>query len=221
MFERFSDRARKIFAIAHQEARRYNHEYIGTEHIAIGMIREGGGIALMALRNLGVEPAKIETEIRNQLKFGPDMITMGKLPQTPRLKKVVEYAVEAAKEMGHQYVGTEHILIGLLGERDGTGGAALLAAGLTVEKVKVEVARLLSEGVKATSPWGDWLRSIPADRITGVILHVDAHEANGVTIPAGEMVVRPPKQLGLSYTSIQAVISGRTHKTVATANTCA
>ena len=119
MFERFTDRARKVMALANQEAQRFNHEYIGTEHILLGLVKEGSGVGANVLKNLDVDLRKVRLEVEKLVKSGPDMVTMGKLPQTPRAKKVIEYAIEEARNLNHNYVGTEHLLLGLLREHDG------------------------------------------------------------------------------------------------------
>ena len=112
MFERFTDRARKVMALANQEAQRFNHEYIGTEHILLGLVKEGSGVGANVLKNLDVDLQKVRLEVEKLVKSGPDMVTMGKLPQTPRAKKVIEYAIEEARNLNHNYVGTEHLLLG-------------------------------------------------------------------------------------------------------------
>ncbi len=110
MYERFTDRARKVMQLANQEAQRFNHEYVGTEHVLLGLIKEGSGVAANVLRNLDVDLRKIRNEVEKIVQAGPEMVTMGKLPQTPRAKKVIEYAIEEARNLNHNYVGTEHLL---------------------------------------------------------------------------------------------------------------
>ena len=126
MYERFTDRARKVMQLANQEAQRFNHEYIGTEHILLGLIKEGSGVAANVLKNLEVDLRKIRLEVEKLVQSGPDMVTMGKLPQTPRAKKVIEYSMEEARNLGHNYVGTEHILLGLLREQEGVAAYELV-----------------------------------------------------------------------------------------------
>ena len=126
MFERFTDRARKVMGLANQEAQRFNHEYIGTEHVLLGLVKEGTGVGANVLKNLDVDLHKVRMEVERLVKSGPEMVSMGKLPHTPRAKKVVEYAIEEARNLNHNYVGTEHLLLGLLREREG------LAAGCSV-----------------------------------------------------------------------------------------
>ena len=135
-------------ALANQEAQRFNHEYIGTEHVLLGLIKEGSGVGANVLRNLGVDLPKVRMEIEKLVKAGPDMVTMGKLPQTPRAKKVVEYAIEEARNLNHNYVGTEHLLLGLLREHDGVAAQVLLNLGLKLEEVRGEVLSLLGAGLE-------------------------------------------------------------------------
>ncbi|MDH3584446.1 MAG: NDP-hexose 4-ketoreductase, partial [Phycisphaerae bacterium] len=146
MFERFTDRARKVMALANQEAQRFNHEYIGTEHILLGLVKEGSGVGANVLKNLDVDLRKVRLEVEKLVKSGPDMVTMGKLPQTPRAKKVVEYAIEEARNLNHNYIGTEHLLLGLLREHDGVAAQVLMNLGLKLEEVREEVLNLLGAG---------------------------------------------------------------------------
>jgi len=149
MFERFTDRARKVMALANQEAQRFNHEYIGTEHILLGLVKEGSGVGATVLKNLDIDLRKVRLEVEKLVKSGPDMVTMGKLPQTPRAKKVIEYAIEEARNLGHNYVGTEHLLLGLLREKDGVAAQVLMNLGLRLEEVREEVLNLLGAGVES------------------------------------------------------------------------
>src|SRR5688572_17818767 len=149
MFERFTDRARKVMALANQEAQRFNHEYIGTEHILLGLVKEGSGVGANVLKNLDVDLRKVRLEVEKLVKSGPDMVTMGKLPQTPRAKKVIEYAIEEARNLNHNYVGTEHLLLGLLREHDGVAAQVLMNLGLKLEEVREEVLNLLGAGVES------------------------------------------------------------------------
>ena len=143
MFERFTDRARKVMALANQEAQRFNHEYVGTEHVLLGLVKEGQGVAANVLHNLQVDLKKIRLEVEKIVKSGPAMVTMGKLPQTPRAKKVIEFAIEEARNLGHNYVGTEHLLLGLLREHDGVAAQVLMNLGLKLDDVRAEVLNIL------------------------------------------------------------------------------
>lgn len=148
MYERFTDRARKVMQLANQEAQRFNHEYIGTEHILLGLVKEGSGVAANVLKNLDVDLRKIRLEVEKLVQSGPEMVTMGKLPQTPRAKKVIEYSMEEARNLNHNYVGTEHILLGLLSEQEGVAAQVLMNLGLKLEEVREEVLNLLGHGVE-------------------------------------------------------------------------
>ena len=147
MFERFTDRARKVMALANQEAQRFNHEYIGTEHILLGLVKEGSGVGATVLKNLDVDIKKLRLAIEKRVKSGPDMVTMGKLPQTPRAKKVIEYAIEEARALNHNYVGTEHILLGLLRETEGIAAQVLMDMDMKLEDVRQEVLNLLGASI--------------------------------------------------------------------------
>jgi ATP-dependent Clp protease ATP-binding subunit ClpC len=148
MYERFTDRARKVMQLANQEAQRFNHEYIGTEHLLLGLIKEGSGVAANVLKNLDVDLRKIRLEVEKLVQSGPDMVTMGKLPHTPRAKKVIEYAMEEARNLNHNYVGTEHVLLGLLREQEGVAAQVLMNLGLKLEDVREEVLNLLGHGME-------------------------------------------------------------------------
>jgi ATP-dependent Clp protease ATP-binding subunit ClpC len=134
-------------ALANQEAQRFNHEYIGTEHILLGLVKEGSGVGANVLKHLEIDLRKVRLEVEKLVKSGPDMVTMGKLPQTPRAKKVIEYAIEEARSLNHNYVGTEHLLLGLLREQDGVAAQVLMNLGLKLDDVREEVLNLLGAGV--------------------------------------------------------------------------
>jgi ATP-dependent Clp protease ATP-binding subunit ClpC len=150
MYERFTDRARKVMQLANQEAQRFNHEYIGTEHILLGLVKEGSGVAANVLKNLDVDLRKIRLEVEKLVQSGPEMVTIGKLPQTPRAKKVIEYSMEEARNLNHNYVGTEHILLGLLREQEGVAAQVLMNLGMKLEDVREEVLNLLGHGMESS-----------------------------------------------------------------------
>jgi deoxycytidylate deaminase len=158
MFERWTDRARKVMALANQEAQRFNHEYIGTEHALLGIVKEGGGVAAFALKNLGIDLRKVRLEVEKLVKSGPEMVTMGKLPQTPLLKKALEYAVEDARSLGHNYLGTEHLLLGLLRLQDNIASMILMNLGVTVEKLREEILNMLKTANEEFPPQSEWSR---------------------------------------------------------------
>ena len=139
MYERFSDRARKVMQLANQEAQRFNHEYIGTEHILLGLVKEGGGVAAEVLKDFGVQLHTITTEVDKFVQKGASNISLGRLPQTPRTKKVIGYAMEEARNLNHDYVGTEHVLLGLLHEDEGFAAQVLMNLGLRLEKVRAQI----------------------------------------------------------------------------------
>jgi ATP-dependent Clp protease ATP-binding subunit ClpC len=141
--------------LANQEAQRFNHEYIGTEHILLGLVKEGSGVAANVLKNLDVDLRKIRLEVEKLVQSGPEMVTMGKLPQTPRAKKVIEYSMEEARNLNHNYVGTEHILLGLLREQEGVAAQVLMNLGLKLDDVREEVLNLLGHGMETSEVGGE------------------------------------------------------------------
>jgi len=147
MFDRFTDRARKVMGLARQEAQRFNHDYIGTEHILLGLIQEGSGVAADVLKNLDVDPKRIRQEIEKLVSHGTTMVTMGQLPFTPRAKKVLELALEEASNLGHNYIGTEHLLLGLIREQEGIAAQVLQNLNVRLEDVREEVLELLGAEV--------------------------------------------------------------------------
>ncbi|MDA8593063.1 ATP-dependent Clp protease ATP-binding subunit [Planctomycetota bacterium] len=143
MFDRFTDRAKKVMNLARQEAQRFNHEYLGTEHILLGLVQEGSGVAANVLKNMGIDLNKIRMEVEKIVKTGPSMVTMGQLPFTPRAKKVLELSMEEAGNLGHNYIGTEHLLLGLIKENEGIAAQVLLNLGVKLEDVREEVLDFL------------------------------------------------------------------------------
>jgi ATP-dependent Clp protease ATP-binding subunit ClpC len=166
MYERFTDTARKSMRLANKVAQRYHHEYVGTEHILLGIVEEGSGVAVTILKDLNVNPKKLCLRVEEIVQNGPDPMTMGKLPQTPRAKKVIEYAMEEARNLKHNYVGTEHMLLGLLREKEGVAGQVLMDFGVRPDDVRREIVKLSlrepgapdqpeeSETPATTSPYG-------------------------------------------------------------------
>ena len=147
MFDRFTDRARKVMGLARQEAQRFNHDYIGTEHILLGLIQEGSGVAADVLKNLDVDLKKIRQEVEKLVSHGTTMVTMGQLPFTPRAKKVLELSMEEASNLGHNYIGTEHLLLGLIREQEGIAAQVLQNIKVRLEDVREEVLELLGAEV--------------------------------------------------------------------------
>ena len=143
MFNRFTERARKVILLAKEEAKRFNHDYIGTEHILLGLIREGEGVAAAVLQNLGLSSDQIRLEVEKLVQLGPSTIVSGDIPFTPKAKKVIELAMDEARNLGHNYIGTEHLLLGLIREGEGIAAQVLVNLGLDLGKVRQEVMELL------------------------------------------------------------------------------
>jgi len=147
MFNRFTERARKVIILAKEEARRFNHDYIGTEHILLGLIREGEGVASTVLQKLGLSLENIRLEVEKLVQPGPTTQIIGDIPFTPRAKKALELAAEEARSLGHNYIGTEHLLLGLIREGEGIASQVLLNLGLDLNSVRNEVMELLGSAL--------------------------------------------------------------------------
>ena len=154
MFNRFTERARKVIILAKEEARRFNHDYIGTEHILLGLIREGEGVAAAVLQKIGVSLENIRLEIEKLVQPGPTTQIIGDIPFTPRAKKALELAAEEARSLGHNYIGTEHILLGLIREGEGIASQVLLNLGMDLNRVRNEVMELLGSALPGISQGG-------------------------------------------------------------------
>ncbi|MBI2447889.1 MAG: ATP-dependent Clp protease ATP-binding subunit, partial [Candidatus Omnitrophica bacterium] len=150
MLERFTERARKVILLAKEEAKRFNHDYIGTEHILLGLIREGEGVAAAVLQSLGLSLDRIRLEVEKLVQPGPSTMVSGDIPFTPTAKKVLDLATEEARALGHNYIGTEHLLLGLIREGEGVASQVLLNLGLDLQKVRSEILELLG----STTPTG-------------------------------------------------------------------
>lgn len=149
MFDKFTDRARKVMALANKEAQQFNHEYIGSEHILLGLVEEGSGVGANVLKNLHVDFRALRREVEKLSKRGPDVVAPGRLFHAPEAKKVVEHAIEEARQLNHNYLGTEHLLLGLLSEPAGVAARVLVNLGLSLAQVRKEVLSLLGAGVEA------------------------------------------------------------------------
>ena len=146
-FEKFSERARRVLSLAQEEAQRFNHNYIGTEHILLGLVRETDGVAAKVLTNLGVELTKVRSAVEFIIGRG-ERATPGEIGLTPRAKKVIELAVDEARRLSHNYIGTEHLLIGLMREGEGVPAGVLESLGVNLDKVRGETNRILSQNVE-------------------------------------------------------------------------
>lgn len=159
MFNKFTERARKVILLAKEEAKRFNHDYIGTEHILLGLIREGEGVAAAVLQKLGLSPEKIRLEVEKLVQSGPSTMVSGDIPFTPKAKKVIELAMEEARSLGHNYIGTEHLLLGLIREGEGVASQVLMNLGLDLNRVRNEVITLLGSSSPAPTGAGSGART--------------------------------------------------------------
>jgi ATP-dependent Clp protease ATP-binding subunit ClpC len=141
MYEHFTERALKVMQLANQESRRFNHQYIGTEHILLGLVKEGSGVGSRVLRKLNLNPRKIRVKVERVFQTGPEMVTMRKQPLTPRAKKVIEYAMDEARNLGQNYIGTEHLLLGLMREQEGVAAHVLMQLGMKLKDVRDAVRK--------------------------------------------------------------------------------
>lgn len=146
-FNRFTERARKVILLAKEEARKLNHDYIGTEHILLGLISEGEGVAAAVLTTLGLDFEEIRSEVENLVQPSPGKNMGAEIPFTPRAKKAIELSMDEARNLGHNYIGTEHLLLGLIREGDGVASQVLLNLGLDLKNVREEILNLLGSGV--------------------------------------------------------------------------
>ena len=157
-FEKFSERARRVLSLAQEEAQRFNHTYIGTEHILLGIVRETDGVAAKVLTNLSVELTKVRSAVEFIIGRG-ERTTTGEIGLTPRAKKVIELAVDEARRLNHNYIGTEHLLIGLMREGEGVPAGVLESLGVTLDKIRAETSRILSQNVQQSQGSGGSGRS--------------------------------------------------------------
>src|ERR687893_948507 len=149
-FDKFTDRARKVLTLAQDEAQRFNHNYIGTEHLLLGLVREGEGVAARVLENMNVELSKVRTAVEFIIGRG-DRPVVGEVGLTPRAKRVIELAIDEARRLGHNYIGTEHLLLGLVREGEGIAAGVLESLGVNLDKVRHQVIHVLSQS-SSTAP---------------------------------------------------------------------
>jgi ATP-dependent Clp protease ATP-binding subunit ClpC len=187
MFERFTDRARRVVVIAQEEARRLDHNYIGTEHLLLGLIREGQGVASRALTAMDISLDEARREVEGVIGRG-DQAQSGHIPFTPRAKKVLELSLREAQHLGHNYIGTEHILLGLVREGEGVAAQVLVKLGADLNRVRQQVVGLL-QGHR-----GEGAGSEPGPVPAGIHAFEPAEHAEAGQPPAGAGAVRA--QLG-------------------------
>ncbi|AMV17522.1 Clp protease N-terminal domain-containing protein [Planctomyces sp. SH-PL14] len=184
MYERFTDRSRKVMQLANEEAQRFQHEYIGTEHILLGLLKEGSGVAANVLRNLGVDRDRIRIEVETILRSERDRVDKGDLPRPPWAKKVIEYAMEEGRHLNHNYVGTEHLLLGLLREPEGVAARVLMNLGLKLGDVREEVLNLLGHGIARVEARAPKPAELPSEMTARVrrVLEVAQEEAERLNV---------------------------------------
>ena len=169
-FNKFTERARKVLSLAQEEAQRFNHNYIGTEHLLLGLVREGDGVAAKVLSNLGVELNQVRSAVESRVGRG-DRIVLGDIGLTPRSKKVIELAVDEARRLNHHYVGTEHVLLGLAREGEGIAAGVLESLGVSLEKVRTQTIQVLNQSGGSSSSshppmqGGSHLLTLSAERL--------------------------------------------------------
>jgi ATP-dependent Clp protease ATP-binding subunit ClpC len=153
MFERFTDRARRVVVDAQEEARTLNHNHIGTEHILLGLVHEGNGVAVKALESLGISLEAVRQQVEEIIGHGQHTPS-GHIPFTPRAKKVLELSLRESRQLGHNYIGTEHILLGLISEEDGVAAQVLSSLGAEHDRVQRQATRLLDAYQRRKSAGG-------------------------------------------------------------------
>jgi ATP-dependent Clp protease ATP-binding subunit ClpC len=165
VFERFTDKARRVVVLAQEEARLLNHNYIGTEHVLLGLVREGKGVAAQALKSMGIGLEAVRGQVELIIGQGQAAPT-GHIPFTPRAKKVLEFSLREALQLGHNYIGTEHILLGLVREGEGVAAQVLQQLGADLNRVRQAVIRLLGERGQGPSA-GPYEEVEPEGRLAG------------------------------------------------------
>ena len=174
-FDRFNDRAKRVLALAQDEAIRFNHNYIGTEHLLLGLVREGEGVAARALDSLGIELSKVRTAVEFTIGRGKATTSPSEITLSPRTKKVIELAIDEARKLGHSHVGTEHLLLGLVREGEGIASGVLESLGVSLEKMRHQVIATLGQhpperaaaGAHAGGPFTTFGAGGPIDRLDG------------------------------------------------------
>ncbi|MBI2807551.1 MAG: hypothetical protein HYX68_21430 [Planctomycetes bacterium] len=190
MYDRFTDRARKVMQLAHAEAQRLNHEYVGTEHVLLGLITEGTGVATNVFNNLGIELPMVHDEIVTICPPALDPVILGKLPQTPRCKQALVYAVEESGRLGNHFVDSEHLLLGVLRTGDSVGAQVLMAFGGGLEAVWREIHKVL--GAECETPINPFPQPFKGD--SAETMKLLAEGAGGIPI---ELCIALPAVLAI------------------------
>ena len=207
-FDKFTERAKKVLVLAQSEAQRFNHNYIGTEHQLLGLVAEGEGIAAKALKNLNVGLEQVRSAVEYVIGRG-DRMVIGDISLTPRAKKVIELAVQEARELNHNYIGTEHLLLGLIREGEGIAAGVLISLGVDMERARAEVLDIIAQsgpgapgkkgGASALAPFAGSKDSVITCRIAS-----DDLEAIDALIEAGIRSTRSDAAAWLIHAGIQA-----------------
>src|SRR5512141_2083659 len=226
-FDKFTDRARKVLTLAQDEAQRFNHNYIGTEHLLLGLVREGEGVAARVLENMNVELAKVRTAVEFIIGRG-DRPVVGEVGLTPRAKRVIELAIDEARRLGHNYIGTEHLLLGLVREGEGIAAGVLESLGVNLDKVRHEVIRVLSQS-SSVGPAQETKRSSKTPTVDALGINLTAAARAGKLDPVigrekeiergsqilGRKTKNNPALIGEPGVGKTAIAEGLAHRIVA------
>ena len=204
MFERFTDRSRRVLVLAQEEARLLNHDFIGTEHLLLGLVDEGDGIAAQALQALGISLDLVRTAVEDAVGTGParGQGPAGSPPFTPRAKKVLELALREALQLGHNYIGTEHMLLGLLREGEGVACRVLVGLGADLSRVRQEVMRLVS-------PQASALGARRGSRASGSVELVLGPRSSDQYVWALEQAGRRPEDYRIAFDALGRWLANR------------
>src|SRR5213083_2096075 len=213
-FDKFTDRARKVLTLAQDEAQRFNHNYIGTEHLLLGLVREGEGVAARVLENMNVELAKVRTAVEFIIGRG-DRPVVGEVGLTPRAKRVIELAIDEARRLGHNYIGTEHLLLGLVREGEGIAAGVLESLGVNLDKVRHEVIRVLSQS-SSVGPTQETKRSSKTPTVDALGINLtEASRAGKLDPVLGRETKNNPALIGEPGVGKTAIAEGLAHRIVA------
>ena len=186
VFERFTDRARRVIPLAQEEAQRLNHDYVGTEHLLLGLLSEGEGVAAKALASLGISLEAVRVQVQEIIGQGLSAPT-GHIPFTPRAKKVLELSLREALQLGHNYIGTEHILLGLIREGEGVAAQVLAGFGADHTRVREQVLRLLTGGSEEAGTGTRLVRmAVPVDLVDAAEQLAEVRRQKEAAIEAGD-----------------------------------
>jgi ATP-dependent Clp protease ATP-binding subunit ClpA len=221
-FDRFNDRAKRVLALAQDEAIRFNHDYIGPEHLILGLVREGEGAAARALDAVGIKLSQLRSKVELLIGRGEATASPSEIVLHPRTKRIIEFAVDEARKLGHSQVGTEHLLLGILREGDSMATRAVESFGVTIEKVRAQVVSALGE--PAAPPRAPRVPSMPFGRASASIYNVltlareeamalghewigSEHLLLALLRPAMAFTMRPLLSVGVTYENALAQVA--------------